>query len=82
MEPRREAVGQPSQLVGAWHDGIHRGQSPRWFVEGDRVLLDPGTTYVVLEESGDVVVLMNGGGQLVLAGVSLSSLTGDWIAVG
>jgi Ca2+-binding RTX toxin-like protein len=50
--------------------------------EGDRVLLDPGTTYTVLEESGDVVVLMNGGGQLVLAGVSLSSLTGDWIAVG
>jgi len=50
--------------------------------EGDRVLLDPGTTYVVLEESGDVVILMNGGGQLVLAGVSLSSLTGDWITVG
>jgi len=50
--------------------------------EGDRVLLDPGTTYVVLEESGDVVLLLSGGGQLVLAGVSLSSLTGDWIGVG
>jgi serralysin len=50
--------------------------------EGDRVLLDAGTTYTVLEESGDVIVLMNVGGQLVLAGVSLSSLTGDWITVG
>jgi serralysin len=49
--------------------------------EGDRVLLDPGTQYFVTEDGGDVVITMSGG-QMILAGVSLSSLTGDWIVVG
>ncbi|MEW5685746.1 MAG: calcium-binding protein [Pseudomonadota bacterium] len=50
--------------------------------EGDRVRLDPGTTYTVAQSGADTVVSMNGGGQVVLVGVSMSSLTGDWIFVG
>ena len=47
--------------------------------EGDRVLLDPGTSYVLSQVGGDVRVAMNGGGELILAGVQLSSLTDGWI---
>jgi phospholipase/lecithinase/hemolysin len=50
--------------------------------EGDRVLLDPGTTYTAAPSGADVVVSMNGGGQVILVGVTMASLTGDWIAVG
>jgi Ca2+-binding RTX toxin-like protein len=49
--------------------------------EGDRVLLDAGTTYTTAQVGGDTVITMSGG-QVVLVGVSLSSLTGGWITVG
>jgi serralysin len=47
--------------------------------EGDRVQLDPGTTYRVAQSGADAVINMGGGGQMVLVGVQMSSLTGDWI---
>ena len=47
--------------------------------DGDRVQLDPGTQYTVAQVGGDTVVSMTGGGQLVLVGVQMSSLTGTWI---
>ncbi|MFN3523890.1 MAG: matrixin family metalloprotease [Phenylobacterium sp.] len=47
--------------------------------QGDRVQLDPGTAYTVSQSGADVVIAMTGGAQMVLVGVSLSSLTGDWI---
>jgi Ca2+-binding RTX toxin-like protein len=50
--------------------------------EGDRVLLDSGTTYTVAQSGADVVISMTGGAQMVLVGVSMSSLTGSWITVG
>lgn len=50
--------------------------------EGDRVLLDAGTTYSVADSGGDVVISMTGGAQMILVGVSMSSLTGNWITVG
>jgi len=50
--------------------------------EGDRVLLDPGTIYTVAQVGGDTVISMTGGAQMVLVGVSMSSLSGDWITVG
>lgn len=50
--------------------------------DGDRVQLDPGTTYTLAQVGGDTVVSMTGGGQVVLVGVSLNSLSGDWIFVG
>lgn len=50
--------------------------------EGDRVHLDPGTTYTVSQAGADVVMNMAGGAQMVLIGVQLSALTGDWIFTG
>jgi len=50
--------------------------------QGDRVLLDPGTTYTVAQSGADTVVSMSGGGQLILVGVSMSSLADGWITVG
>jgi Ca2+-binding RTX toxin-like protein len=47
--------------------------------EGDRVMLDPGTTYTVAQSGADVVITMGGGGQMILVGVQTASLTGDWI---
>lgn len=50
--------------------------------EGDRVRLDPGSTYAVSQVGADVVVDVTGGAKVVLADVSLSTLTGEWIFVG
>jgi Ca2+-binding RTX toxin-like protein len=50
--------------------------------EGDRVVLDPGTTYTVSQVGVDTVVDMVGGSQLVLQNVQLSSLSGGWITPG
>lgn len=48
--------------------------------EGDRIVLDPGTAYTVSQVAGDVVVAFGGSNQIVLVGVAMSSLTGDWIS--
>jgi len=58
-----------------WIMDFNRGQ-------GDRVQLDPGTAYTVRQQGADVVVDMGGGNQMILVGVQMSSLTGDWISVG
>jgi len=50
--------------------------------EGDRVRLDPGSTYTVSQQGADTVVAVAGGATLVLVGVSMASLTGDWIFIG
>lgn len=47
--------------------------------QGDRVMLDPGTAYNVVQSGADAVINMGGGGQMVLVGVTVASLTGDWI---
>ncbi|RAK61552.1 1,3-beta-glucanase [Phenylobacterium hankyongense] len=47
--------------------------------EGDRVQLDPGTTYSVSQVGADTVVDMGNGDQLVLANVQLASLHDGWI---
>jgi Ca2+-binding RTX toxin-like protein len=47
--------------------------------EGDRVMLDPGTTYTVAQVGSDTVISMTAGGQMILVGVAMSSLTGNWI---
>jgi Ca2+-binding RTX toxin-like protein len=48
------------------------------FVEGDRVLLDPGTAYTVAQIGADVVIGMTGG-EMTLVGVQLSTLGDGWI---
>jgi len=47
--------------------------------EGDRVQVDPGTIYTVAQVGADTVINMTGGGQMVLVGVTLSSLPTSWI---
>jgi hypothetical protein len=47
--------------------------------EGDRVMVDPGTTYTAIQAGGDVILNMGGGAQMILVSTSLASLTGDWI---
>ena len=47
--------------------------------EGDRVQLDPGTAFTMAQQGGDVVITLGPGDQVVLAGVSMSSLTPGWI---
>jgi serralysin len=47
--------------------------------EGDRVQLDPGTTYSVAQVGADTVITMGGGGQMTLVGVSMATLTDGWI---
>ncbi|WP_396595569.1 calcium-binding protein [Brevundimonas sp. R86498] len=50
--------------------------------EGDRVLLDAGTTYTVYQSGADTVIDMTGGGQMVLVGVDMDDLTAGWIVYG
>lgn len=50
--------------------------------EGDRVRLDPGSTYAVSQDGADTVVSISGGATVVLVGIQMSTLTGSWIFVG
>jgi Ca2+-binding RTX toxin-like protein len=47
--------------------------------EGDRVMLDPGTTYTLAQVGSDTVIDMGAGNQMILVGVQLSTLTPGWI---
>ena len=47
--------------------------------QGDRVMLDPGTQYTVAQVGADTVISMTGGGQMILVGVQMSTLTEAWI---
>ena len=47
--------------------------------KGDHVQLDPGTIYALSQAGSDTVISMNGGGQMTLVGVQLSSLHPGWI---
>ena len=49
---------------------------------GDKVMLDTGTTYTLAQVGDDTVISMGGGGQMVLLGVQLSTLTPGWIFTG
>ena len=50
--------------------------------EGDRVQLDPGTTYTASQVGADTVIDMGGGNQMILVGVQFASLTPGWIFLG
>jgi Ca2+-binding RTX toxin-like protein len=50
--------------------------------EGDRVMLDPGTSYTVSQVGADTVIDMGGGDQVILVGVQMSSLPPGTIFLG
>ena len=51
--------------------------------EGDRVMLDPGTTYTVSQVGSDTVIDMGAPGQqMVMVGVQMSGLAPGWIFLG
>jgi len=50
--------------------------------EGDHVQLDPGTAYTVSQVGADTVIDMGNGDQMILVGVTLSTLSPGWIGVG
>ncbi|MFC3067977.1 NF038122 family metalloprotease [Phenylobacterium soli] len=47
--------------------------------EGDRVQLDPGTTYTTAQVGADTVITLGGGASLTLQGVTLADLPSGWI---
>ncbi|MBS0334861.1 MAG: VCBS repeat-containing protein [Proteobacteria bacterium] len=47
--------------------------------EGDRVFLDPGTTYTVSQVGADTVIDLGAGDKMILVGVTLSTLPNGWI---
>jgi serralysin len=81
--------GNDTEAGGAGADLFHGSQDAGIdrvidfnLAEGDRVMLDPGTTYTVSQLGEDTVIDMGGGNQMILVGVQLSTLTGDWIFLG
>lgn len=82
--------GNDTESGGAGADIFHSSQDAGVdrvldfnLAEGDRVQLDPGTTYHLTQVGADTVIDMDGGNQVILVGVQLSSLTGsNWIFVG
>ncbi|MBS0361514.1 MAG: calcium-binding protein, partial [Proteobacteria bacterium] len=52
------------------------------YAQGDRVELDPGTTYTLSQVGANTVVDMGNGSQMVLLNVTLANLPSDWIFEG
>jgi Ca2+-binding RTX toxin-like protein len=50
-------------------------------IEGDRVKIEPGSSYTVNQVGADTVINMADGSRLLLAGVQLSTLPEGWIFV-
>ena len=49
------------------------------YAEGDRVMLDPGTTYALSQQGADTIIDCGNGNEMILVGVKLASLPSDWI---
>ncbi|HLZ77356.1 hypothetical protein [Phenylobacterium sp.] len=47
--------------------------------EGDRVQLDPGTTFTISQVGADTVIDLGNGNEMILVGVQMSTLTPGWI---
>ena len=47
--------------------------------EGDKVQVDAGTIYTVIQQGADTVIDMGGGDQMILVGVDKATLTPGWI---
>jgi serralysin len=81
--------GNDTEAGGAGADIFHGSQDAGidrvldfHAAEGDRVMLDPGTTYSLGQVGADTVIDMGAGNQMILVGVQLSSLPNGWIFEG
>lgn len=50
--------------------------------QGDRVQLDAGETYSLYQSGTSAIIDLGGGDQIILAGVNITTLTGDWLIGG
>ncbi|MDB5463390.1 MAG: hypothetical protein JWP23_1779 [Phenylobacterium sp.] len=78
--------GNDTESGGAGADLFHTSQEAGidrvldfHLAEGDRVMLDPGTTFTVSQVAADTVIDFGAGNQMILVGVQLSTLTPGWI---
>jgi Ca2+-binding RTX toxin-like protein len=81
--------GNDTESGGSGADRFHDSQDAGvdrvldfHYAEGDRVQLDPGTTYTASQVGADTVLDMGGGNQMILVGVTLASLPADWVFFG
>jgi Ca2+-binding RTX toxin-like protein len=81
--------GNDTEIGGAGADTFHSFSGAGidrvldfHLAEGDRVLVDPGTHFTVLQVGADTVVDMGNGDQVILVGINMASLTGAWIVTG
>ena len=73
--------GNDTETGGAGADRFHDSQDAGIdkvmdfnYFQGDRVQLDPGTTFTASQVGADTVLDMGGGNQMILVGVNLASL--------
>ncbi len=71
--------GAGADIFYTWSDAGNDRVTDFSYAEGDRVQLDAGTAYTVLDTGHDVFVLLSGGASLTLANVAFSSLGAGWI---
>ncbi len=50
--------------------------------QGDRIQLDVGQAHSIYQSGANAIIDLGGGDQIILAGVSTSALTGDWLIGG
>jgi Ca2+-binding RTX toxin-like protein len=81
--------GNDTESGGAGADMFHTSQDAGIdrvldfnYAEGDRVMLDPGTTFQASQVGADTVLDMGGGNEMILVGVQLSSLPAGWFFFG
>jgi len=78
--------GNDTESGGAGADTFHFSQDAGVdrvldfnYAEGDRVQLDPGTTYSLHQVGADTIIDTGAGNEMILVGVQLSNLPSDWI---
>lgn len=49
--------------------------------EGDRIQLDPGSTYTLAQSGADTVLTLGSGDSMTLVGVARTSIAADWIII-